>query len=109
MGGNREISLRFPRTTPHALQSEVHSPPPTPFLGDQSREVASTSFGRETPDRGFCVIRDRRRYRYCRLTLPTLAAIAVCLAALVNWRRHYHVRATVTISDFGTPSGRSGT
>src|ERR1017187_1998169 len=51
-------------------------PPQTPFLGDQSREVASTSFGRETSDRGFCVIRDRRRYRYCRLTLPTLAAIA---------------------------------
>src|ERR1017187_2777653 len=46
-----------------------------------------------------------RSYRYCRLTLPTLAAIAVCLAALVNRRRHYDVRATVTISDFGTPSG----
>src|ERR1039458_1270531 len=35
------------------------------------REISpdmSTSFGRDTPDRGFCVIRHRRRYRYCRIS-----------------------------------------
>jgi len=63
--------LVWRRMVDYAARCGAGSWPQTALLGHHSRDVPSTSFGRETPDRGFCVIRDRRRYRYCRISFQT--------------------------------------
>ena len=56
--------------------------PETAFWEISPETCPLTSRGWQTPDREFCVIRDRRRYRYCRISLsrrdrPESASISV--------------------------------